>query len=309
MAQRYCRAVRNLPDLAALQLLVDVAHHGSIGAAGRANGITQQSASERLRAIEAQTGLTLLQRGAGGSTLTEAGVLMVGWAVRVLDVAHEIDESIATLRDDRSHQLRVAASMTVAEHLLPPWLVRLRQQHDTAVSLTAANSVQVRAAVANGSADIGFVEDGADPGTLASLVVARDELALYAAPDDPWAACSEPLPPQELVTRALTWREQGSGSRRVVEDALAELGLTAASPAVELTTTSAIRSAIRAGSPPAFMSRRATQNDVEAGRLVEVPTLDLDLSRDLTALWVGAGRPPAGPVRDLLAIATASPQQ
>lgn len=296
--------MRNFPDLAALQLLVDVATHGSISAAGRANGITQQSASERLRAVEAQTGLTLLRRAAGGSTLTESGVLMVGWAARLIDLAHEIDESIATLRDDRAHQLSIAASMTVAEHLLPLWLVRLRQQHDTVVSLTATNSENVRTAVADGSADIGFVEDGADPGDLASLVVARDELGLYSAPHDPWAKQDSPLAPDEIVTRPLTWREQGSGSRRVVDDALARLGLTATAPAVELTTTSGIRSAVSAGSPPAFMSRRSVRSDVEAGRLVEVPIIGLDLSRDLTALWVGSGRPPAGPVRHLLAIAT-----
>ncbi len=229
---------------------------------------------------------------------------MVGWAARLIDLAHEIDESIATLRDDRAHQLSIAASMTVAEHLLPLWLVRLRQQHDTVVSLTATNSENVRTAVADGSADIGFVEDGADPGDLASLVVARDELGLYSAPHDPWAKQDSPLAPDEIVTRPLTWREQGSGSRRVVDDALARLGLTATAPAVELTTTSGIRSAVSAGSPPAFMSRRSVRSDVEAGRLVEVPIIGLDLSRDLTALWVGSGRPPAGPVRHLLAIAT-----
>lgn len=298
--------MQNLPDLTALQLLVDVANHGSIGGAGRANGVTQQSASERLRAMEAQTGLTLLQRGAGGSTLTDAGVLMVGWAVRLLDVAVEIDESIATLRQDRAHQLRVAASMTIAEHLLPPWLVRLRQHQDTIVSLTATNSERVRAVVADGSVDLGFVEDGVDPGTLASLVVARDTLALFAAPGDAWAERGEPLTPEEVVNRPLTWREHGSGTRRVVDDALADLGLSAAGAAVELTTTSGIRSAISAGSPPAFMSRRAVQGDVEAGRLVEVPVAGLDLTRDLTALWVGSGRPPAGPVRDLLAVATST---
>lgn len=296
--------MRNIPDLAALQLLVDVATHGSIGAAGRANGITQQSASERLRAVEAQTGLTLLRRAAGGSTLTESGVLMVGWAARLIDLAQEIDESIATLREDRTHQLSIVASMTVAEYLLPLWLVRLRQQHDTVVSLIATNSEHVRTAVADGSADIGFVEDGADPGDLASLVVARDELGLYSAPHDQWAKQDSPLAPDEIVTRPLTWREPGSGSRRVVDDALAGLGLTAMAPAVELTTTSGIRSAVSAGSPPAFMSRRSVRSDVEAGRLVEVPIIGLDLSRDLTALWVGSGRPPAGPVRHLLAIAT-----
>ncbi|RZL70936.1 MAG: LysR family transcriptional regulator, partial [Rhodococcus sp. (in: high G+C Gram-positive bacteria)] len=261
--------MRNIPDLAALQLLVDVATHGSIGAAGRANGITQQSASERLRAVEALTGLTLLRRAAGGSTLTESGVLVVGWAARLIDLAQEIDESIATLREGRTHQLSIVASMTVAEYLLPLWLVRLRQQHDTVVSLIATNSEHVRTAVADGSADIGFVEDGADPGDLASLVVARDELGLYSAPHDPWAKQDSPLAPDEIVTRPLTWREAGSGSRRVVDDALARLGLTATAPAAELTTTSGIRSAVSAGSPPAFMSRRSVRSDVEAGRLVE----------------------------------------
>lgn len=298
--------MQHLPDLAALQLLVDVAEHGSIGAAGRANGITQQSASERLRAVEALTGLTLLQRSASGSTLTEAGVLLAGWAARLLDVAHEVDTSIATLRDDRRHQLSVAASMTIAEHLLPLWLVRLRQQHETAASLTATNSERVRAAVRAGSADIGFVEDGADLGGLASLVVGRDTLALCAAPDDTWATLGHAVTAREVAERPLTWRERGSGTRRVVEEALAEHDLTATTPAVELTTTSAVRGAVTAGSPPAFLSRRAVQSDVEAGRLVEVPTDGLDLTRDLTAIWVGSGRAPAGPVRDLLAIATAT---
>ena len=68
---------RPLPDLDALRLLVGVARRGSIGAAARAVGITQQSASERLRALEAREGLHLLQRGARGSDLTADGVVVV----------------------------------------------------------------------------------------------------------------------------------------------------------------------------------------------------------------------------------------
>ncbi len=297
--------MRTLPDLDALQLLVDVAHHGSIGAAGRANGMTQQSASERLRGVEAQTGLTLLRRTAGGSTLTDAGVLVVGWATRLLDLAHEIDGSISTLRADQNHQLRVAASMTVAEYLLPLWLVRLRQSHSTAVSLVATNSEKVREDVAAGRADLGFVEDGASPEHLASLVVGRDTLVLVASPTDEWARTQSAVGGAELAERSLTWRERGSGTRRIVDDALTRIGVVAASPAVELTTTAAVRGAVVAGSPPAFLSRRAVAADLAAGTLVEVPTAGLELTRDLTAVWVGSGRPPAGPVRDLLAIATA----
>ena len=59
--------------------------------------------------------------------------------------------------------LRVAASMTVAEYLLPGWLTALRGCHpETAVTLAAGYSADVAAVVLSGAADIGFVE-GPDP--------------------------------------------------------------------------------------------------------------------------------------------------
>ncbi|RYI25213.1 MAG: LysR family transcriptional regulator, partial [Acetobacteraceae bacterium] len=59
----------HLPDLDGLRLLVGIARHGSIGGTARANGMSQQAASERVRGMEAQTGLTLVRRGARGSQL------------------------------------------------------------------------------------------------------------------------------------------------------------------------------------------------------------------------------------------------
>ena len=291
-----------LPELSSLRLLVDVARLGSIGAAGRANQMTQQSASQRLRSMEAQVGLTLLRRSPTGAGLTEAGVLLVGWAERLLDLGAEVEQALSTLHEARDQAVSVIASMTVAEHLVPSWLVRLRHDHSTTARLTAANSVAVRAAVQSGAADLGFVEDGQDHGGLASMLVGRDTLVLVASPDDRWAHRTPAT--DQIAARSLTWRETGSGTRRVAEQALTSRGLEVAVPAVELTTTSAVRAALLAGSPPSFVTRRAVGGDLDAGRLVEIPT-DLNLERPLEAVWVGSGRPPAGPVRDLLAIATA----
>lgn len=72
---------------------------------------------------------------------------------------------------------------------------------------------------------------------------------------------------------------------------------------VELTATAAVLAAVRAGGPPAFVSDRAARVEVESGRLAQVATTGLELRRDFTAVWVGGAHPPAGPVRDLLAIA------
>ncbi|GAA4124109.1 LysR family transcriptional regulator [Nocardioides fonticola] len=301
----------HLPPLSALELLVDVARTSSIGAAARLHGISQQAASERLRSIESQVGLALVVRGPRGSSLTPAGRVMVEWAVRLLDVAGEIDAALDTLRAGRDRALHVAASMTVAEHLLPRWLVLLRQrqltagQEPTAVSLEATNSRTVLEEVLDGRADIGFVEGSTAPG-VRSLEIGTDDLVVVTAPGHPWTRRRRPVTAAELAATALTSREEGSGTRGVLEDALAAAGLEPAAPAVELTTSTAVREAVRAGSPPAVLSRLTVGADVAAGALAVVPVPDLDLRRTLRAVWTGSARPPAGAVRDLLAVATAA---
>lgn len=298
-----------VPDLDGLHLLVAVATEGSIGGAARSLGVAQQSASERLRAVEAQVGLPLVRRTPRGSVLTEPGTVVVEWARRLLDLADEIDHAIDGLRGDRERGLAVWASLTVAETLLPQWLVRLRQRQaaegltPTTVSLTATNSDAVLRAVRREQADLGFVEGAEPPGDLPSRVVARDELVLVAAGGTPWSRRRTPVGPAEVAAATLTVRERGSGTREVLERALATHGLALASGVVEMSTGAAVRGAVVAGGPPAFLSRRVVGHELAAGTLVRVPTTGLDLARSLRAVWLAGVHPPAGAVRDLVGLA------
>jgi len=300
-----------VPDLDALRLLLGVARRGSIGAAAREAGITQQAASERLRAAEARIGLTLLRRAARGSELTRDGVVVVEWAARLLDLADEIDHAIEGLRGDRGRELTVWSSMSIAEHLVPRWLVLLRQRQQgeglepTTVSFRAANSTAVADALLAGDADVGFVEGPSVPAGLRSRVVAHDELVLVTAAGTPLSRRRAGVTPEEVSRLAMTAREEGSGTREVVARALTRHGLVGRDPAVELTTAAAVREAVLAGGPPAFLSRRVAARDLGAGHLVVVPTPDLSLTRAFRAVWVGSATPPPGPVRELVAIARA----
>jgi DNA-binding transcriptional LysR family regulator len=88
-------------------------------------------------------------------------------------------------------------------------------------------------------------------------------------------------------------------------DALTEhlaAGTTLAAPAMELSSAGAVRAAVIAGAGPGALSLLAVSDDLALGRLVEVPLADVDLTRRLRAIWQGAGQPPAGPVRDLIAV-------
>ncbi|MER5885798.1 LysR family transcriptional regulator [Streptomyces sp. NPDC001941] len=287
-----------VPDLGALELLVAVARLGSLGRAAREVGITQPAASSRIRSMERQLGVALVERSPRGSRLTGEGALVTDWAVRVLEAAEAFDAGAQALRDRRDSRLRVAASMTIAEYLLPGWLVALRERlPGTAVSLHAGNSATVAGRVLAGEADLGFVEGLDVPPGLDAATVAHDRLAVVTAPTHPWARRRAPVPAAELAATPLILRERGSGTRQVLE---AELG-GLADPLLELASTTAVKSAAVSGAGVAVLSELAVTEELAGRRLVRVEVAGVTLRRSLRAVWP-RGQRPGGPARELLGL-------
>ncbi|MDQ7908036.1 LysR family transcriptional regulator [Phytohabitans sp. ZYX-F-186] len=274
-----------LPDLESLRLLVRVAELGSVGQAARAVGMTQPSATKRLGALERRVGLPLLVRTPRGSSLTNDGRVMVDWSVRLLAAADEFQASLAALREARVAQLRIAASMTVAEALLPGWLHQLRlREPDVRVGLTVVNSTEVaRLLLVDESVDIGFVEGPRVPPGLGHRTVGHDELIVVVAPRHPWARRRRPLLAGELAGTRLVVREVGSGTRDTLE--LALRGLDPVPAHLALGSNAAVKGAAMAGSAPAVLSRYAVEAELATGRLVAVPVAGLSLARTLRAVW------------------------
>ncbi|MFB6842130.1 LysR substrate-binding domain-containing protein [Streptomyces sp. NPDC056361] len=290
-----------VPDLGALELLLAVARHGSLGAAAREVGITQPAASSRIRSMERQLGVALVDRSPRGSRLTDAGALVTDWARRIVEAAEAFDAGAQALRGRRDSRLRVAASMTIAEYLLPGWLIALRAQRpDTAVSLQAGNSAAVAERLFAGDADVGFVEGLAVPDGLDGVVVAHDRLLVVVAPSHPWARRRGPLDPAELAATPLVLRERGSGTRQVLDAALSGHG-GLAQPLLELASTTAVKAAAVSAAGPAVLSELAITEELASRRLVAVPVDGVQLRRDLRAVWP-AGHRPTGPARDLLSL-------
>ncbi|MFD6974402.1 LysR family transcriptional regulator, partial [Streptomyces sp. NPDC059949] len=285
-----------VPDLGALELLLEVARLGSLSGAARRLGITQPAASSRIRAMETRLGVALVDRSPRGSTLTAEGALVTDWARRVLEAAEAFDAGAQALRGQRDSRLRVAASMTIAEYLLPGWLIALRgQRPDTAVSLHAGNSAVVAERVLAHEADLGFVEGLTVPEGLDSAVIAQDRLVVAVTPGHPWARRTRGVEAAELAAMPLILRERGSGTRQVLDAALAGCGGLAA-PLLELASTTAVKAAALSGAGPCVLSELAVGDELAARRLVEVPVSGAGLGRALRAVW------PAGSAAELAAM-------
>lgn len=286
-----------VPDLDALQLLESVGQLGSFGQAAKAHGISQPAVSGRVRHLERRLGLPLVERTTLGCRLTAEGAVVVDWARSVLAAAEQLEAGLAALRRSRDARLRVAASLTVAEYLVPGWLLGFARERPSAeVSLAVGNSVEVERQVLAGEADLGFIEAPEVPASLDSEPIGADELTIVVAPEHHWARRGSAIEIGELAATPLVQREVGSGTRDTYDRALARLGWEAADPTVVLSSTTAIKQAVRHGVGPAVLSSLAVADDLAAGSLVQIPHTGLDLRRTLVAVWphgrqlVGAAR-------------------
>src|SRR5262249_45812886 len=139
-----------------------------------------------------------------------------------------VDTGLASMRAERRSRLKVAASQTVAEQLLPRWLVSLQSaalRHGVEapeVSFTATDSEGAIAAVRAGEAELGFIEIRGTLQGVRSRVVGRDELIVVVPPDHKWVRRSAPITSAELRQTPLVSRKSGwlllLGADEVVDD-------------------------------------------------------------------------------------------
>lgn len=275
----------SFPELASLDLFVSVVELGSVSRAAKSHGVAQPSASSRLRHLERQLGMELLERSPTGSVPTDAGVVVAGWAEAILRSAHELKAGLQAFQAEQVGRLRIAASFTIAEYLLPQWLGRFAREHPgDSVALEVANSTSVIERVHDGSADLGFIETTSSLTDLDEQLVGTDELIAVVAHAHPWANRKR-VPVEALAATPLVTREAGSGTREALEAALADLDLGPPTAILELGSTSAVRSAVLDGNSPTVISRLAVAAEIEAGSLVEIEIKDLQITRSLRAVW------------------------
>lgn len=274
---------RARPDIGSLELLVTIAERGSLSAAAAALDIAQPNASRQLSRLERRLGVRLFNRGTRGTEATPAGRVAVEHARRVLDAADGLVDQVRAAAG--SGRVRIVASQTIAEHLMPTFLAALAADlPGVPASFEVENTAGVLAAVRRGRADLGFVEGAEDPAGLHSRVIGHDRLVAVVAPTHPWAHGTG-IAAHALADTPLIVREEGSGTREVLARALAPL--PTAEPALVLHSNAAVRTAAAGGAGCALLSELVVATDIREGRLARVPVHGLDLRRSLRVVWDG----------------------
>lgn len=205
----------NMEQLRSFVMLVQT---GSVGGAARARCLTQSAVSNHLKRLQDQIGLPLYQRQGRGVALTRNGELFYRYALNVVHSMHEAEAFADGLHQHTTGRVTIIASQTIAGALLPSALVAFRQQEaGIEVFIDSANSQQVFERI--GNYDLGLVEmpvAAAVPECCQVTLLGCDKIVVVMRHDHVLAGCSA-ISPEQLSGQPLIWREEGSGTRAVLE--------------------------------------------------------------------------------------------
>jgi DNA-binding transcriptional LysR family regulator len=259
----------NAMTLDQLRIFVAVAERQHMTQAARALNLAQSAVSHAIAALEARHQTRLFDRVGRRIELTEAGVVLLAEAQRILAQVDAVDLALGDFGALKRGRLSVQASQTIAGYWLPRHLVAFHESHpNVTVRLKIGNTAEVAAAVLDGSVELGFVEGAVSTDRLVCLPVARDQLVIVVGPAHPWAA-GKKLSPSDLLRGVWVLREPGSGTRSAFEEALAHHDIAPGQlqVAMELPSNEAVRAAVEAGLGATALSASVAASGVEAGLL------------------------------------------
>ena len=262
--------------------------------------ISQPAVSKHVAELEARYGLQLFTRRGSRLELTDAGRTLLDAAERLADDYRRLEYEMSLCTGQTEGELRLGASTTIAQYLLPPILARFAARFpQVRVSLLSGNSGQVEQALGDHAIDLGLVESVSRRQGLHYTPFRADELVLVARPGGPYAR-TESVTPEALCRIPLVLRESGSGTLEVISAALAERGirLSQLNVVLRLGSTEGIKRFVRHSDAMAIVSAFSVVDELRSGALRIVDLDGLPLLRDF--VFVHAEAHPARLVRQFL---------
>jgi DNA-binding transcriptional LysR family regulator len=257
-----------------------VAQTLSISRAGESLMISQPAVSKQLAQLERNLKTVLVDRLPRGVRLTAAGEVLADYSRRIFGLADEAERLLAELAGLSRGRLVVAATPTIGVYWLPAVLVKYRRAHPgIEMRMEVHPTSTIARLLVEGAVDVGLAESEVEDERIESRVLMKDQMVAITAPNGPLSR-KRRISAEELCRQPFVVREVGSGSKSLVERALAERGLKI-TPAMSLGSTEAVKRAVMEGVGVAIVSEMAIRMEVAAGRLVRLNVRGLQIEREI----------------------------
>jgi LysR family transcriptional regulator, transcriptional activator of the cysJI operon len=245
--------------------------------------ISQPAVSKHIQELEEHYKTKLFERNGSRIALTSAGQLLLKHAKTIFDIYREIDFEMSSFVSQRKGLLRLGASTTISQYVIPPVLAQFHEKEtNISIQLINGNTEQIETALIQKEIEIGIVEGQSKNQSIKYVPFLKDELVLVCHSKHPLTKLNE-ISIEELKTLRLLTRERGSGTLEVIEYALRKhnLQLSDLQIEMELGSTESIKSYLLHSECFAFMSIYSIANELKNQELTIIDIKDLTFERDI----------------------------
>ncbi|SMC67399.1 LysR family transcriptional regulator [Pedobacter africanus] len=266
-----------------LTVFYTVARRLSFSKAAEELYISQPAVTKHIRELEHQYNNKLFDRKGNKIGLTSAGQVLLNHTESLFAIYRSIDFDMNALLQKHAGILHLGASTTISQYLIAPILAGFKKKFsDIELKLITGNTEQVEKALLKKEIELGIVEGRSKNLEISYSDFMQDEIVLVCNKQHPLAKTSE-ITPEQLKEHRFIVREQGSGTRQVIDHALKTSGLTLADLRIEiqLGNTESIKSYLMHSSTLAFLSVHSISRELLNGDLRVIDIQELSITRSL----------------------------
>jgi DNA-binding transcriptional LysR family regulator len=270
-------------DLYELEAFLAVAEEGSFSRAANRLHRTQPAVSQTIRKLEEDLGEALIDRSSRQGQLTDAGLVLRDYALKLLNLRGEVRTALNELRHTQRGRLSIAANEFTSLYLLPLLHEFRRACPMVTVAVERSLASHVSEEVLSHTVELGMLSFAPEDAALRSIVVCTDELAFVVHPGHPLAHARK-AGIRELGAQSFVAHRVPSPYRAKVLAAF-KRHKTPLHMEVELPTLEAIKMFVALGNGVALIPAICVQGEIARGELVRVSVPELQFERKIRIVY------------------------
>jgi DNA-binding transcriptional LysR family regulator len=242
--------------------------------------ITQPAVSKHIQELEHQFKVKLFDRNGSKIKLTNAGEILLQHTEQLFGIYRNLEFEMNNLTLQHSGRLRIGASTTVAQYVLPPVLAAFHKKFpEVQISLVTNNTEQTEHALNNNEIDLGIIEGRSKNTSIKYTEFIKDEIVLVTADKNPLVK-KEVIQPKDLKNIPLLLREAGSGTLEVIAHDLKKAGINMRDLDVEmeLSSTESMKSYLAHSNVMSFLSIHSILSELLKNefRIIDIKGLNIE---------------------------------
>jgi DNA-binding transcriptional LysR family regulator len=264
-----------------LKVFYTVSQKLSFTKAAEALFVSQPAVTKHIKELEEQLGTALFKRNGSNISLTSAGQVLVKHTQHIFETYATLENELAQLNDSVSGNIRIGASTTLAQYVLPKILALFKSTYPSIhFTFASGNSEAIEQLVMTEQIDFAIVEGNSHHPQIMYEPFVKDEIVLVAKTGSALAQRGE-IKPAQLLSIPLILREQGSGTLDVIYKVLKknDIRLKDLKVEIQLGSTESIKRYLLYTECAAFLSIHSITKELQQNELSIIDIKGIDIYR------------------------------